>query len=179
MADKAFDGSEWDALFAQMEGPMKESLARRMGVAGGKLIRDEAKLRAPVGVAEEKAARQFGGSLKPGSLRDAIYLAYSNKRSFANAYTYTVSWNGSKFKGAPHGHLLEFGHWQPYLVVYSKEKGWRTTKKLLPQPKWVRAYPFLGPAWAATKGRAFDVMVEKGRAELPGLLKDKSGEATE
>ena len=46
MADAVFDDKEWTSAFAMLRGEFKESLARRMGVSGGRILRDEAKRRA-------------------------------------------------------------------------------------------------------------------------------------
>src|SRR5690606_22184857 len=58
-------------VFAGLEKleAIKYPLARSMAVAGGAMLRDEAKLRAPVGV----------DSNNPGTLRDSIYLAFRDK----------------------------------------------------------------------------------------------------
>lgn len=95
MANKSarFDMSEWSAVLDNLAGPGRESLARRMLVSGGVVLRDEAKAQAPVGVAEEQLVRQYGGSLKPGSLQAAIYLAKSDKLTTRTVFTYVVSWN--------------------------------------------------------------------------------------
>lgn len=70
---------------------IKTHLARSMAVAGGKVLRDEAKLRVAV---------------KSGRLRDSIYLAYREKESVGPKVVYSVTWNS---RNAPHGHLVEFG----------------------------------------------------------------------
>jgi hypothetical protein len=173
MADSlkaTFDSSEWDVIFAQLAGPVGESLARRMAVSGGVVLRDEAKLRAPLGTAEEHSMRPFGGSKRPGALKAAIYLAYSDA-SKPNEVTYHISWNSKK---APHGHLLEFGYWQKYKVIFSKEKGWFTTKELRPTPKWIPAWSFLRPAYEAKIKEVRAVMIQRGREELPKLLRGET-----
>lgn len=168
----ANDFSEWDKAFDKLAGPVKESLARRMGVSGGQVMRDEAKLQAPVGVAEEQAIRQYGGSIKPGALRDAIYLAYNDKLSNNVSYTYSISWNSSKER-APHGHLVEFGHLMTHQVIFSPEKGWHTLKdKPLANPKWIPGNPFLSRAYDISLGRAYTAAIERGRVELPALLRE-------
>src|SRR5574337_746439 len=101
------DLSSVQAGLAKLAGPLRESLARSMAVAGGKVLRDEAKLLAPVGTEE-------GGSIHPGALRNAIYMAFKDSGSTGKDIRYSVSWNAKK---APHGHLVEFGHWQPYVVA--------------------------------------------------------------
>lgn len=113
-----------------------------------------------------------------GRLSDAIYQVFSKDNSVGNtngtAYnvaSYHVSWNHKK---APHGHLVEFGHMQPYVVYRSRDgrlhtkvrpeklKEYlakyhgRTVPKELrsqyfipyPVPKQVPAYPFVRPAMA-------------------------------
>lgn len=123
----------------------KESVARSMGVAMGQAVRDEAKMRVPVG-------DRFDGALTPGLLRDSIYLAYDERRNVLNPnrYRYVVSWNS---KRAPHGHLVEFGHWMPYLYATDHAGNFWTPKPLQDNPHgspyWVAAEPFLGPAFDA------------------------------
>src|SRR5574337_933078 len=87
------DLSSVQAGLAKLAGPLRESLARSMAVAGGKVLRDEAKLLAPVGTEE-------GGSIHPGALRNAIYLAFKDSGSTGKNIRYSVSWNAKK---APHG----------------------------------------------------------------------------
>lgn len=145
------DTSGWDAALANLAGPLRVSLARSMAVAGGEVLRDEAKIHAPV---------------KDGTLQNAIYLAYKDNKSSEERVVYSVTWNGKK---APHGHLLEFGHWQPYKVVKLPNGQWFTTKELLPSPKWTAAHPFLRPAMGAIP-RAQAAMIQRGRVRLPELL---------
>ena len=175
MIDAKFDLSEVLSGLDQLLGPGKESLARRMGVAAGRVIRDEAERQAPLGKTEWKAQAQFGGSKNAGLLRDAMYVAYNQKASTNSSFTYSVSWNRLN---APHGHLVEFGHWQPYAIIFSKKFGWRTDKsRPLPgQGKWVPAYPFLSPAYHISKQDAFQAALRAGREEFPKILK---GEQTE
>lgn len=168
-----FDVSEAVAGLDNLDR-IKYQLARSMAVAGGSALRDEAKLRAPVGRAEEDITG--GGSIRPGSLRNAIYLAFRDGESTESRVKYSVSWNAKK---APHGHLLEFGHWQPFNVVLTKN-GWRTrasgkgsrAKGQLRAggPKWISAVPFLRPAYEAVLPRLQPIMVQRGRERLPELL---------
>lgn len=88
-----FDTSSLEKAFAKLDQNVKEHLARSGALAGGKVIRDEAKLRVPV---------------DKGTLRDSIYVAFSERDSDSKQKTYTVSWNSKK---APHGHLVENGFW--------------------------------------------------------------------
>lgn len=159
-AKSSIDLSGWEAGLAKLQGPLRVSLARSMGVAGGKVLRDEAKRWAPNG---EKS-----GSKTPGLLEQSIYLAFKDGKSTSTKLTYGVSWNG---KTAPHGHLVEFGHWMTHQVIQKADGTWITLKdQPLPSPKWVEAKPFLRPAYHVAKGQAKDAMIERGRQRLPELL---------
>ena len=121
-----------------------------------------------------KNAERFGESYPApgtGRLKNAIYRAYSRTSSHALRAVYHVSWNATK---APHGHLIESGHWQPYLVrrgpggrfytvvkpemlkEYNAKYRTKTVPKALrdryfvrlPAPKWVPARPFVRAAQA-------------------------------
>jgi HK97 gp10 family phage protein len=150
------DTREWDAALAKLAGPLRVSLARSMAVAGGEVIRDEAKARV---------------HSHNGVLQDAIYLAFRDQRSTDDLVVYGVSWNRAK---APHGHLVEFGHWQPYVVVKKSDGTWVTTKTRRSTPAWIPAHPFLRPAFEATRELAHAAMIARGRERLPELLKDAS-----
>lgn len=103
-----------------------------------------------------------------GNLRRAVYQAYSKENSGQGRAVYNVSWNERK---APHGHLLEYGHVQRYVVYINKAGEWRTkiraemrgknkpsrkasqsTKDAyyqpLAAPRQVGARPFIRPAFA-------------------------------
>lgn len=159
------DTSQWNRVLEKLVGPARESLARSMAVAGGTVLRDEAKARAP---------------RKSGKLASSIYLAYRDSESTGTVVMYSVTWNSSK---APHGHLLEFGHWR-----YNKIVNGYPQKSLIngkrsgrgPQdhggpgakvpPVWVPADPFLRPAYDARGGFALQAMLQRGRERLPELL---------
>lgn len=149
----------------------KESLARRMGVGAGRVFRDEAILQAPKGISEWNAQAQFGGSKHAGLLSASMYVAFNEKASTNTVFVYSISWNRQR---APHGHLIEFGHWRPYAIVFSAKYGWRTdrTRKLPGQGKWVAARPFLGPAYHTGKMTAFDVALNIGKREFPVILQE-------
>jgi HK97 gp10 family phage protein len=134
------DKSEWDAALNKLSGPVKEKLARSMGVAGGQVMRDEAKLQAPV---------------MTGLLSESIYLAFKDDRSNDAQVVYSVSWNS---KTAPHGHLLEFGHWH----VTGGKGGEQTS--------WTAAKPFLRPAYDIAKPKAAQAMMARGKVRAAELL---------
>lgn len=123
------------------------------GVAGmAKVIYDEAHVRVPV----SKSSRTVKGkTYNPGALKAALYRAYSREKGSPISKAYVVSWNGRK---APHGHLVEFGHWQTM--------AWG---KVLKNPKWVPAHPFLRPATAAMP-QAFDAARRRMTEQLTKVL---------
>jgi hypothetical protein len=155
-ASATVDSRGVQAGLDMLSGPLRESLLRSMLVASGKVVRDEAEARVPV---------------ETGRLKSAIYLAYSPERSINGQVVYSVSWRKGFFGGARHGHLIEFGHWQPYVVFKGPDGVWHTDKsRLLPAPRWVAAKPFLRPAIDAAGARAVDAGAARGRARLPELL---------
>lgn len=166
MADWSFgvDTKEVDKLLNSCADPgMRLHLARSMSVAGAKVIVDEAVKRAPVykpGVGRNGKKQRINAvsAANAGALRDAIYQAYRDQLSSANRVIYSVSWNSTK---APHGHLVEFGHW----LVSGKGGNRRVIK-------WVPAYPFLRPAYDAKKKAAVAQMIKRGRERLPELLRE-------
>ena len=136
---------------------VSESLARSMAVAAGQAVRDEAKARAPVDT---------------GKLKGALYLAYREGRSSESHVVYSVSWNSKK---APHGHLLEFGHWQTHAMYKGRDGEWYVGAPLA-HPKWVPAHPFLRPAYEAVAPRMAQIMVNRARERLPELLRGAAGD---
>ncbi len=165
--DKARTSIDAGSIFAGLKelAEIKEPLMRRMGVAGGAVFRDEAKTRAPA---------------KSGKLRNAIYLAYRDKESNEGHVVYSISWNATK---APHGHLLEFGHWRYNKIIKGKAQkslrdGLRKGKGpqdhvgpgALKTRKWVAAEPFLSTAFDSSLNRARDRMLTVGREQFPVLM---------
>lgn len=175
MAESRVDTSEWTAALAKLADPaMRESLARSMAVAGGKVLRDEAKQQAP---------------MESGRLKSAIYLAYKEGKSTDTRVVYSVTWNAKK---APHGHLLEFGHWRYNKIIngypqkslingksYGRGPQDHGGPGALNTPMWMAAKPFLRPAYDVAAGRAQAAMVERGRQRLPELLAGASPEVVE
>ena len=58
-----------------------------------------------------------------GSLDSSIYQVFSQDNSGKGRAQYHVSWNRKK---APHGHLVEYGHVQRYVVYIDKRGQWKT-----------------------------------------------------
>lgn len=122
------DTSGLEKVFANLDQNVKEHLARSGALAGAKVIRDEAKARAPV---------------KTGTLRDAMYVAYAERDSDSKQKTYTVSWNSKK---APHGHLIEKGFWLTKRGKHKKGSGERIKR--------IPGKAFLASANEAVKAKA-------------------------
>lgn len=132
-----------------------------------------------------------------GNLASSIYQAFSEDQSGPLTPTYNISWrtgrntpvgeDGKKPAAlgyAPHGHLVEYGHIQRYVVYLNKKGQWRTAIRpemrgkpkpgrrasqaqkdayyvLLPGgPKQVPAQPFVRPAVSAFP-RAEEAMVDR------------------
>lgn len=160
-------------------GEAKEPVARSMGVAMGRVVRDEAKARAPV---LKPGNEGYDGQVE-GTLRDNIYLAFDDRKYVLNpnTYTYTVSWNSFR---AAHGHLMEFGFEQPYQVTQDGSGVWytpltggkgakgRNTGYLRPEgPLKVEPQPFLGPAFDAKFNTLLTVATEAGRKKFSEVAK--------
>ena len=103
-----------------------------------------------------------------GKLRSNVYVAYSPEESINGIQIYAVSW---RKKAAPHGHLLEFGHWQTRAAYKGQDGEWYSRKVKLEKPKWVPAKPFLRPGYDAVAMHIPDIARaagEKKYAELQG-----------
>lgn len=166
MADayrQKLDTSQWDVALAALAGPVKESLARRMLVEGGVLLRDAAKGNARM------AANAEGKDVR-GVLAASIYLVYEKESETKSSYTYKISWNS---KIAPHGHLVEFGHWMTHKVYKARNGEWYTLKdQPLDAPRWVAARPFLKPTFDSYGNVAIRAMILRGQKELPIILRE-------
>lgn len=163
----SLDLSDWNVAFDAMEGEVKESLARRMGAAGGRVLRDEAKR-------EALFADNLVGEGRSGQLSAAIYLGFDDKASSGNVFTYSVSWNRQK---AFYGHMIEFGHWMPYDAYFNfTTNQWVTRKDLKREGQgvWVAARPFLRPTMDRFGGIAVRVMIERGRQEFVKLMGERT-----
>ncbi len=161
---------DFEESFKRLDGlaaAAKDHLPRSMAVAAGKVYRDEAKARAPR--SDAGTVTEFGPRMP---LAAAIYLAYSDNRSIPEQgfASYSVTWNKSK---APHGHLIEFGHWQTHATYKGKDGKWYSDpKKPLANPKWVSAYPFLRPTYDAMSQIALQAALSRGRERLGEILAD-------
>lgn len=104
------DLSDVESLFADL-GDAAEDAARPAAHAAAKVFYDAAK--ANVAALGEVT----------GNLAWSIYRVFSRDNSGPGRATYHVSWNAME---APHGGLVEYGHWQRYAVRNVPGLGWRT-----------------------------------------------------
>lgn len=88
-----------------------EDAVRPAAQAGAQVFYDQVK----------RNVRQLGR--RTGNLDKSIYQVYSRDNSGPGRAQYHVSWNNTK---APHGHLVEFGHVQRYVVYVDKRGQWQT-----------------------------------------------------
>lgn len=164
------DLSDAFAGLDKLAGPLRVSLARSMAVAAGKVFRDDAKRRAPMG----DQGPDEGLSPYPGALKDAIYLAYKEGRSTEAQVVYSVSWNA---RIAPHAHWIEFGHWRINELVQVEGTGmWIATKNRLETPQWVPARSFMRPALESMRQVAAQAAIERAKVRLPELLAGVGGD---
>lgn len=88
---------------------MLNAATRPAAQAGAQIIYDRAKQLAPVSSRPHMfhGTNAVYGPYSPGTLRDSIYQAFSNDRSYKDTSVYHVSWNADK---APYGGMVEFGN---------------------------------------------------------------------
>lgn len=98
------DLSDVESLFEDL-GDVAEETARPAAQAAAQVFYDAAK---------SNVVRIKKHS---GKLAEALYQVYSQAYSGPGRATYHISWNHTK---APHGGLVEYGHWQRYVVVNTK-----------------------------------------------------------
>lgn len=163
-------------LMAGLDGldKMKESLARRMGVSAGVIVRDEAKENVITG----DRGPAYQADWKTGSsvnqdhvLADALYLAYNEKLSVGGKVVYSVSWNSEK---AFWGVFKEFGFEMEDVVAGNPDIGFWTLKgkKREDGPLRVEATPFLAPALDENIARILQAALDRGKAEFSKLLQE-------
>lgn len=123
-----FDG-DMAAQLTALAGDIKENVLRSAAHAGAVVLYDAARANAPVYVPDGSNRKRV---IKPGQLRDSIYRVFSNSASSEELKQYEVSWNHKK---APHGFLIENGHW---LVRGKKKSGSQRKIKWVPGTAFMR-----------------------------------------
>ncbi len=136
-----FRGSLAEKIKALGKGA--EEALRPAAQAGAQVFYDEMRTRAPVA---------------EGVLRDSIYQFYLERKSGDDKHVYVVGPNKSK---APHWHLVEFGHWQPYAVVMIDGQLKTLKDRPLPTPVFVPAQPFIRTTLDAMSVQALEAMRER------------------
>lgn len=131
----------------QLADDVEEHVVRSVAHAGALVFYDEARALAPVYRGTEKKG------VRPGQLRDAIYRAYAERQSTAGAAVYQISWNTRK---APHGYLIEHGHW-----LVRKVDGKKKRVRWVPPHSFIRrAFDRSAAAIEAMRNRAVQKMAE-------------------
>lgn len=116
---------------------------RAAAQAGAQVYYDEARLLVP----ERKSARTYKGkTYKPGALKAALYQVFSQDRSSKGRAVYHISWNARK---APHGHLIEFGHWTKRVGKYGPLRA-----------RFVPAQSFIRKAYEMKKAAAVEAVLQ-------------------
>jgi len=182
-----------ETLRAMVEG-VNQHCIRPAAQAAAQVFVDEARARAPV--ADMPTMTRDGKVIQPGLLRDSIYQAYATHASSPSVAVYHIAWRGGArgagLPSAPHGHLIEFGHWRYFALVRSKDGRWRTMihpSKIgtprpgrrasfavksqyyvaLQTPVWVAPRPFLRPAYEAKMQAARDAAMRAFEREFAKL----------
>lgn len=141
-----FTSARWRGSLAEKIkalGKGAEEALRPAAQAGAQVFYDEMLQRVPVA---------------EGVLRDSIYQFHLDRKSSESRHVYVVGPNKSK---APHWHLVEFGHWQPYEVVVIDGQFKTLKDRPLPEPVFVPARPYIRPTLDATATQALEAMRER------------------
>ncbi len=165
MADAFSIKFSTDSAFAGLDALVAKSKAatRPAAQAGAQVLYNEVKVRVPV--SDQEHVNKKGEVISPGALRDSIYQVYSERNSheYLSRSTYHISYNAKK---APHGWLVEFGHWQRFATYQGKDGRWYTSKTPLPTPRRVAARPYLRPAYDAVYAIALEAAKARFIAEM-------------
>lgn len=123
-----------NSLIAPVDLSGLESLMEDLGAEAEQVVRPAAQ--AAIQVLYDAAQANVAAIPRvSGNLARSIYQAYSQENSGAALATYHLSWNATK---APHGGLVEYGHWQRYVVVPTKKgprNAVRPGKQGTPKPR--------------------------------------------
>lgn len=196
--DLTFDSSAVQENLQAMVAGVNQHCIRPAAQAAAQVFVDEVRAKAPV--ADAPTVTRDGKVIQPGLLRNSIYQAFATHASSLTTAVYHISWRGTRRGGggegalpsAPHGHLIEYGHWRYFALVRGKDGRWRTMihpSKIgtprpdrrasiavksqyyvaLPTPKWVPARPFLRPAYDAKQAAAKEAAMRVFEREFAKL----------
>lgn len=159
-----FDG-DLAADLDHLQEELVQEMVRPIARAGALVFYEEARRLVPV-YKGEPVIRANGTKIKPGQLRDAIYHVYSKSESTDARAAYQVSWNAAK---APHGHLVEYGHWRVNKLVKTPT-GWMATTERLATPVRVPAVGFIRRAGDRAEA-AIEAMRKRAAEKVAEVLK--------
>lgn len=159
------------AALDQLEERLVAEIVRPIARAGALVFYEEARHLVPV-YQGAPITRKNGVKTTPGQLRDAIYHVYADRMSTDQHAVYQVSWNARK---APHGHLVEYGHWRVNKIVKTPT-GWAATKERLATPVRVPAVGFMRRA--GDRAQAAVEAMRKRAAEKIGEVLSEAGRAS-
>jgi len=159
-----FDG-DLGAALANLEERLISEVVRPVARAGALVFYEEARQLVPV-YQGAPIKRKNGVQTKPGQLRDAIYHVYADQMFTDHHAVYRVSWNARK---APHGHLVEYGHWRTNRIVRTAT-GWAATSERLATPVRVPAVGFMRRAGDRAEA-AVDAMRKRAVEKIAEVLR--------
>lgn len=147
-----FDGSQIGDFLSNLSRDLQEKAMRPAAFAASTVLYDELKIRVPH---------------YEGNLSDAIYRWRDASKSGAAVESWVVGVNKVK---APHFHLVEEGHWQPYKVIVGADGKFVTTNQLLATPKWIPPNAFFRPSYDAKINAALDAGLKSLQTNLSKMV---------
>jgi hypothetical protein len=163
MTDKfqAQNAAMFDRLIGSLVGYEKNAVEalHPAARAGAELLYTEMRRKAPVGT---KPSRIHGKTYPPGTLRDAIYHAFSDENSTDTRRTFHIGPNKRK---AGHWHWIEHGHFTTTQKRFDKKRVGPAKARFVP------AQPYIRPTWD-TYGR---LAVERMKATMKARLAQSKG----
>lgn len=148
--------TEYDptAAFAALDRTSKAALeATHAAARAGAAVLYEA-MRRTATIAKEPHVGKGGKVYAPGTLRAAVYHAFSKDNSRPGRVQFHISWNKKK---APHGHLVDRGYTRKHKVVKTKTGRYITLKAVpLATPVKVPGVRFVLKAHIAGRDAAID-----------------------
>lgn len=168
----SFEG-DFGAALDDLEERLVEQIVRPIARAGALVFYEEARRLVPV-YQGAPITRKNGVKTTPGQLRDAIYHVYSEKLSTDQHAVYQVSWNAKK---APHGHLVENGHWRVNKMIKT-DTGWAATAERLATPVRVPAVAFMRRSGDRAQA-AVDAMRKRAAEKIAEVLRGAGSDSGE
>ncbi|UXC37190.1 HK97 gp10 family phage protein [Cupriavidus gilardii] len=155
----------------ELEDQLVKDVVRPIARAGALVFYEEARRLVPV-YKGAPVIRKNGRKTTPGQLRDAIYHVYSKSESTDVRAAYQVSWNATK---APHGHLVEYGHWRVNKLVKTPT-GWIATTERLETHVRVPAVGFMRRAGDRAEA-AIEAMRKRAAEKVAEVLKGANSDS--